>query len=540
MAVGDDTYEPRMLRITQTVSFILPIALLLYGVLILFGLAPSTSYASDAILYAITATWVLFALYQLLYPIHEKSVITTHVIIFHIFALVYTFFVMGYESPVIACWSILYFISYVLFSYKGLALSVMSIVGGWFLYIALLPIPNHTFVNQMVAVGTSILIGIAAIALSQLQEADRRKLDAARQKALRQEEALSTVMNSVTHAIITVSSTGKIKLYNSALLGLIDTNTDLTGAPVDAIFPLTNEEGKNVSLFEQMKSVKHFERDDLSIKIDESDSMRLHINVNNIQSSFSDKSRKSDEYVCILRDITKEKSLEEERDEFISVVSHELRTPITIAEGTISNAIIMLDRSDMSAEKVKQGVTLAHDQVRFLANMVNDLSTLSRAERGVADGTEEINLDELAAKLYHEYAPQAKEKGLKMNLEADAKLGSLTTSRLYLEELLQNFITNAIKYTKEGEVKLTVHREKNAVRFSVSDTGIGISKSDQAKIFNKFYRSEDYRTRETGGTGLGLYVAAKLARKLGAHIEVKSRLNHGSTFTISLPTNSRV
>ena len=73
--------------------------------------------------------------------------------------------------------------------------------------------------------------------------------------------------------------------------------------------------------------------------------------------------------------------------------------------------------------------------------------------------------------------------------------------------------------------------------FSIADTGIGISKSDQAKIFQKFYRSEDYRTRETGGTGLGLYVAAKLAKKIGTTISVKSRLNHGSTFSFELPAD---
>ena len=72
-------------------------------------------------------------------------------------------------------------------------------------------------------------------------------------------------------------------------------------------------------------------------------------------------------------------------------------------------------------------------------------------------------------------------------------------------------------------------------RFSIIDTGIGISKSDQKKIFEKFYRSEDYRTRETGGTGLGLYISEKLARKLNTRIELKSRLNHGSTFSFEIP-----
>ena len=83
---------------------------------------------------------------------------------------------------------------------------------------------------------------------------------------------------------------------------------------------------------------------------------------------------------------------------------------------------------------------------------------------------------------------------------------------------------------------LSIKKDKSGnVVFKVKDSGIGISKADLGKIFDKFYRAEDYRTRETNGTGLGLYVSAKLARKLGCKIEVESRLNNGSTFSFKLP-----
>ena len=103
------------------------------------------------------------------------------------------------------------------------------------------------------------------------------------------------------------------------------------------------------------------------------------------------------------------------------------------------------------------------------------------------------------------------------------------------ETALVNLITNAIKYTKTGGILLSVKKDGKRIVFAVKDTGIGISKTDQKKIFDKFYRSEDYRTRETSGTGLGLYVVNKLARKLGVNIEITSRLNHGSTFSFTLP-----
>jgi signal transduction histidine kinase len=199
----------------------------------------------------------------------------------------------------------------------------------------------------------------------------------------------------------------------------------------------------------------------------------------------------------------------------------------------------MMERKDIAKNILKEGIATAHDQVIFLSKMVNDLSTLSRAERGVADAPEEIDVRNLVNDLYNEYAPQAQAKNLSFDLDLSSHLGSLVASRLYLKELLQNFITNSVKYTKEGGITLHVSRKDDSITFEVKDTGIGISKSDQAKVFNKFYRSEDYRTRETGGTGLGLYVAAKLSRKLGTRIELRSRLNHGSSFSITLPVTPK-
>ena len=198
----------------------------------------------------------------------------------------------------------------------------------------------------------------------------------------------------------------------------------------------------------------------------------------------------------------------------------------------------MMGRPDVGQATLAQSIDLAHEQVLFLARMVNDLSTLSRAERGVADAPETIDVHETIQELYTEYAPQAHAKGLSFDLDLSPTLGSVTVSPLYFKELLQNFVTNAIKYTKKGGITVIVKRSGGKLTCDVKDTGIGLSKSDQAHIYEKFWRSEDYRTRETGGTGLGLYVAAKLAKKLGVTIEMTSRLNHGSTFGFSLNIDS--
>jgi signal transduction histidine kinase len=100
---------------------------------------------------------------------------------------------------------------------------------------------------------------------------------------------------------------------------------------------------------------------------------------------------------------------------------------------------------------------------------------------------------------------------------------------------MQNFITNAIKYTQEGSITIGAKQMPDGVKFSVTDTGIGISKGDQARVFDKFFRAEDYRTREQNGTGLGLHVTRKLAQLAHAEISLESELNKGSTFTIYFP-----
>lgn len=387
-----------------------------------------------------------------------------------------------------------------------------------------------------------VAICLLCIALFQKKSRDEDLLSHTKANEDFRYAQILTLINNLADAILSLDSKGEIHLYNAAALNLLDTNTSLNGRSINDVLSLHDCNGEPIDGAALIRSARGVTvRDDLVLQIAKDESMRLEITFSPIRSSVHAHggSEEDNGSIVILRDITKAKSLEEERDEFISVVSHELRTPITITEGTISNLQLMHERGLLTGKKATEAIKNAHDQILFLASMVNDLSMLSRAERGVADDPEEIDVKELVHSLYNEYAPQAEAKKLHFNLDADTKLGTIFSSRLYVQELLQNFITNAIKYTRDGSITLEV-RIKQAkagakVEFSVRDSGIGISKTDLVKIFQKFYRAEDYRTRETSGTGLGLYVSAKLAKKLGTRIDVTSRLNHGSCFKFSLP-----
>lgn len=363
-----------------------------------------------------------------------------------------------------------------------------------------------------------------------------REIAKAEQSEMLQVNRLNTLLNSISDAVLTLNRYSRVTSQNAAAQAFFDTNQSLIGRQIDELLRVTDKDNEQVSVRSIISEIKSASlRDDLSTVIS-GETRHISLQMSRIRSTFDD----DEEYgvVVIIRDITKQKTLEEEKDEFISVTSHELRTPVAIAEGSLSNFLVMEERG-VDKKKLHDAAEEAHRQIIYLSNMINDLSTLSRAERGVGDNIEEIDVTEMMHALYERYAPEAGKKGLQLDLKVDENLPHISTSRLYLEEILQNFITNSIKYTKEGKVTMGADMtSEGSIKFAVTDTGIGMSKTDLEHIFEKFYRSEDYRTRETSGTGLGLYVVNKLVNKLGIKIDVQSRLNHGSTFSFELPVQA--
>jgi PAS domain S-box-containing protein len=334
--------------------------------------------------------------------------------------------------------------------------------------------------------------------------------------------------------VIAVDNHMKIITSNGAALNILDVNSTLIGRRLREVLRAFDKNNQPIDIEQTVEDTKIPQSNrDLLLKYTDGSHINLYLSIAPVHLGYGRNGRRG--FVLLMRDITHEKSLEEERDEFISVVSHELRTPIAITEGNISNAQYIVEKTG-DLEQVKLALAQAHDQTMFLADMINDLATLSRAERGklVLD-IAPIDTNALLRTLVDTYTPDAKKKGLALKIDISGKLPALLSSDLYVREVLQNFITNAIKYTEEGSVTVGATAKDKGISFTVSDTGIGISKGDQEKIFDKFFRSEDFRTRKNNGTGLGLYVTMKLARLLHAEIEVKSQLNKGSTFTIFVP-----
>ncbi len=348
-------------------------------------------------------------------------------------------------------------------------------------------------------------------------------------------ERLNSLINSMGDGVIAIDENLKVVISNGAALNILDINSSLKGRDIAKVLHLVDNNGQILDLREIICQTKTSQASrEWKLIYPDNESINLYVSIAPVRLGYGQHGQKG--YVLLLRDITREKSLEEERDEFISVVSHELRTPIAIAEGNLSNARFIFDQSKIKNIPVEEALKEAHSQLNFLSAMINDLAMLSRAERGTLTlEIESINVHDLIMELSKAYLPQAEAKNLSLKTDIDESLELLTSCKLYVREVLQNFITNAIKYTTKGHVTIGAKTRKSGVEFFVSDTGVGISKTDKEKVFDKFFRAENFQTRETNGTGLGLYVTMKLARLLHAEINVESELDKGSTFTIFVP-----
>lgn len=234
-----------------------------------------------------------------------------------------------------------------------------------------------------------------------------------------------------------------------------------------------------------------------------------------------------------VRDITREREEEEQRSTFISVISHELQTPIAIIKGYAS----ILARPDATFEPASMRTRLQaiEEEADRLNKLVGNLLYASRIEVGGLQ-MEVVPLD--LANLIEGVVRrlQAKAPDATINLDMPASLPTVMADRDRIEEVLQNLLDNAIKYSpRERVIWLTCRVTGEEVVVSITDQGMGISLRDQEQIFQRFRRGRDSSTYSLPGAGLGLYICKAIIEAHGGHIWVESTLHEGSTFSFSLP-----
>jgi heavy metal sensor kinase len=217
--------------------------------------------------------------------------------------------------------------------------------------------------------------------------------------------------------------------------------------------------------------------------------------------------------------------------EFTADASHELKTPICALRG---EAEVLLLR-ERKAEEYQEGLAHFIEQFDHLNQMINDLILLSKFDTTQLElKTAPLRLDLLIEDLCHLFQVLAEQKNIALEIGTLEDV-TVMADKVRLQQLFTNLIDNAIKYTPKGSIHVTVEKNESAALVKIKDSGIGIPKEEQEKIFKRFYRMDKSRSRETGGVGLGLSIAEWIVHAHQGRIEVNSELNQGSTFTVYLP-----
>jgi two-component system phosphate regulon sensor histidine kinase PhoR len=238
--------------------------------------------------------------------------------------------------------------------------------------------------------------------------------------------------------------------------------------------------------------------------------------------------------VVVLHDITELRKLERVRRDFVANVSHEFKTPLTAIQG-FSETLLAGAIDDPQNRERFLGIILEHS--RRLARLTDDLLKLSQMD---ADRLEleirRVSVAELIESCLETAQHRAAEKDIRVYVSQSNELPDIAGDRRRLAEVLQNLLDNATQYTLPGgRITLSAEVREADVVFTVSDTGIGIPKADQSRIFERFYRVDAARSREAGGTGLGLAIAKHLVEVHGGRIWVQSEIGQGSQFNFSVP-----
>jgi signal transduction histidine kinase/CheY-like chemotaxis protein len=226
------------------------------------------------------------------------------------------------------------------------------------------------------------------------------------------------------------------------------------------------------------------------------------------------------------------------KSQFLANMSHELRTPLNAIIGLTE--MMFTNAPRFGTEKAIEPLRRVHRAGTHLLGLINQVLDLSKIEAGRLElNPETVSIAPLVDEVIGTARQLAEQNGNKLTVECPPNLPPITVDPMRLRQILLNLLSNACKFTKNGEVSLTARRRtkdgQGIVELAVCDTGIGMTPEQQAKLFQEFTQAESTTARRFGGTGLGLAITRKLARMMGGDVVVSSEINKGSVFTVELP-----
>lgn len=359
------------------------------------------------------------------------------------------------------------------------------------------------------------------------------------ERLLEERNTINTITKNMKDGLILLDKNLKILSVNLSAVSLLggSENEEYVGKPLLAL-------SRNIDL---IRCCEDATQGSNSSKIIEIEKSKCSITAN---PAFDDKNKVKGITLFII-DITKQLRLENQRKEFSSNVSHELRTPLA----TILGFSEILKDGIANQDDVSNFSTKIYDESKRVIAIVDDIMRLSQLEEERSKVVGRVNFNEICENVKNALDLQVKEKNVTLSFECPQGLSILGNARM-LEELIYNLCENGIKYNVEnGSVVVKIYAEmerkdsvfdenyasaekqnKKAVVIQISDTGIGISKEHQDRIFERFYRVDKSRSKKSGGTGLGLSIVKHIVDYHEGEIQIQSEEGVGTTITVKLPT----
>jgi two-component system phosphate regulon sensor histidine kinase PhoR len=343
---------------------------------------------------------------------------------------------------------------------------------------------------------------------------------------------VQTILNSLPDGFAITDHEQRIRLANNAFASLLKNGSNvspqaLLGQKIESIFQTNDQLPGNLDATLDKPStgaggVRHIQMHDRVLRI-----ARHRV--------YSSEGGDPGQQIWSVRDITQQKLADKMRDEFLDTATHELRTPLSNIRA-YAETLVLSDVLDIDQQK--EFCNTINNEATRLARFIDDLLSISSVEAGsLAISRANVEVDRMMRDTITKAQPGMKKKNIEFIVNLPQKeLPELFIDKDKIQVALVNLLGNACKYTPPGgRVAVTVSHANDQIIFAVEDTGYGISQEDQARLFNKFFRSSDERVQNEPGSGLGLSLAQEIVRLHGGQISVRSQLGQGSTFTMTLP-----
>lgn len=386
--------------------------------------------------------------------------------------------------------------------------------------------------------GTPYILGIIED-ISKRKESEE-KLVIVNREILDAKRKLESILRDIGDAVFVTDTNKKVIMANRAMEELFSkSEKEMIGRSMEEIMKLSYESSGEppIDIFETVFEKKKVAKPTDTLVVSKNGNFKIP--VDGVASPIVDEGGKLMGTVWVLRDVSKERELQKMRMDFISLASHQLRTPLT----GIKWFVELLDQNakKLPIEKVLEYISKIGDSNDRMIDLVNDLMTTNRADSGkLQKDISNYPVKDLLQQAIDEQGRLFLDKNIQIIGMNEVPLDiEVEVDMVQMTQVFGNLINNAASYSPVGKsVELKVERQGEMVRISVSDHGMGIPKSQQDKVFNKFFRADNV-SKTVPGSGLGLYVAKSMVENHGGKIWFESRENLGTTFFVKLPIKQK-